>query len=145
MKAFKEELEVVFVKSDKCLAPPDILPLLHLDQSAAAEDQETFTLLKDYVANLSGKGKFKKIKLTYLNSYYAKIGCEDFLQYCTASRRIPPIGFSIPHITVSIVRGAEGICSSTCFHTLTLPPFSDVAALASVLEAVTIGTTFSVL
>ena len=63
-------------------------------------------------------------------------GRKKFLQFCTGSQLVPPIGFETSKISLSVNRHAEGVTTSTCFHTVTLPEVVRYADLKSIMDTV---------
>ena len=80
------------------------------------------------------------IQLTFT---HFTIGRSKFLQFTTGSQVIPPMDFLRQYIQVRIVEETDSIHASTCFHVLTVPPFSTYDSLQEAMDSVICVSTFT--
>lgn len=75
---------------------------------------------------------------TIMIAHSYTVGCRRFLQFCTGSRMVPPLGFRNSKITVSIT-STSAIQVSTCFQSLRVPNFESYELLCSAFNSVIFG------
>ena len=136
MASFREMFESVFVfgaGGSTSLTAQDLLKML---QKRDTPD-DVFAWLKDYVKSLDEEGELKTVPVIlatlYFNLHFRHAGRKKFLQFCTGSDMIPPIGFETSQIKVSSC--GDGVSASTCFQVLTLPRVTSYATLKTAMDA----------